>query len=194
MAKDIELPMDKDEWEECKIVEDVGTEDEHEDQFYRYGNFGIEACRHGLAGMTPTYEAYVIMDETPFRICDCCESFEEAVATLVHEMSSKRIEDGAWDKGEERRVDSDKDEDADEIAKSSVSAMIARNREGRKAPVKVDMGSTMPPMADGQMRTPRSAFRTVHIGEGRDSVRVPKSFDVHDEAEGSSKHRVRWHI
>lgn len=219
MAEVKDLPMDKGKWKECRIIEDRGEHDEHDDQFYRYGDFGIEACRHGMPDMDPEYETYVIVGDVPYRVEGCHCSFEEAVGALMHASQAKRVDGGKWDEedgdpeDEKDEKDDDKDDkdddedgkkgrmepfdggatvmtvDLEEIAKSSISDMISRNRENRKAPQKVEIEDTMPPMAEGQTRTPRSMLRTVVIGAGKDRA-MPKDVKVHDGAEGSTRRKA----
>lgn len=200
MAKDIVLPMDKGEWKECRIIEDRGEHDEHDDQFYRYESFGIEACRHGMPDMEPEYEPYVIVDDVPYKMEGYHRSFEEAVGAIMHAMGAKRVDGGKWDEEEEDGKD-DEDDDGDrdekgsmtieleEISKSSISDMISRRREDRKAPAKVDLDRDGPVIGGSEMRTTRFPGRTLHIGEGRNPA-LPKSIEVHDGAEGSSHKRV----
>ena len=216
MAKDIDLPMDKGKWKECRIVEDRGEHDEHDDQFYRYGDFGIEACRHGMPDIDPEYETYVIVGDVPYRVEGCHCSFEEAVGALVHASQAKRVDGGKWDEedGDPEEKDEEKDEDdgedddkkkgkmepfdggatvitmdLEEIAKSSVADMISRNREDRKAPQKVDLDDGGPRIAGSEMLTARFPGRTVRIGEGKDPA-MPRDVKVHDGAEGSTRRRA----
>lgn len=208
MAKTVELPMDKGEWKECRIIEDRGEHDEHDDQFYRCGDFGIEACRHGMEGMEPTYETYVIVGDVPYRVEGCHGSFEEAVGALIHASQAKRLDGGKWDEEDGDPEDEDDEDeegrkgkegpdggfatmtiDIEDIAKSSVSDMISRNREGRKAPKKVHLERDGPCVADSEMRTARFPGRTVRIGEGRDPA-LPKDIEVHSGAEGASRRKA----
>lgn len=88
------LPTDQSQWEQTTIVEGLGTPDEHQDQFWRHGNFGIELDQSGA------YEAYAIVDETPVMLDGSpYESFEEAVAGINEELSHKSLgsEGGAAD-------------------------------------------------------------------------------------------------
>lgn len=80
-----DLPTDQSQWEQTTIVEGLGTPDEHEDQFWRHGNFGIELDQSGM------YEAYAIVDETPLMLEGHYESFEEAVAGINGELSHKSL-------------------------------------------------------------------------------------------------------
>lgn len=211
MADDMDLPMDKGEWEECRIIEDRDSEKEHDDQFFRHGDFGVEACRHGMDDIPPVYETYVIMGDVPYRVEGSYSSFEEAVGALVHASKAKKIEGGSWkgdsDDEKDGKDDDDDDEDLgpfdggadvvyvehvnfDDIAKSSITDMISRNRESRKAPKKVDLGHDGPVIAGSEMLTARFPGRTVHIGDGKDATGVPKDLKVHGDAPGSSHHRV----
>ena len=241
MAKTAELPMDKGRWKECRIIEDRGEHDEHDDQFYRYEDFGIEACRHGMPNRDPEYETYVIVGDVPYRVEGFYSSFEEAVGALVHASQAKRVDGGKWDEedggpDEDKGVrkgkmepfdggfatmtidveddkgkdDEDEDEDDDEdlgpfdggadvvyvrhvdfedIAKSSVSDIIAHNREDRKAPKKVSLEKDGPCVADSEMRTARFPGRTVRIGEGKDPA-LPKDIRVRSGAEGASRRKA----
>lgn len=185
---DMDIPMDKAKWTECTIVEDIGEDDEHTDQFFRYGDYGIEACRHGLAMNSPVYEAYVIVGDIPYKICDYCSSFEEAVAKLVHERNSKRVEEGAWNGGEAEVEVVEMEFDGGDIAKSSISDMISKNRESRKVQIR-DNEAILNGMASGRLMTPRANYRTVKIGDGRNPA-LPDSVEVTDGAEGCSSKRV----
>lgn len=211
MAKTVELPMDKGKWKECRIIEDRGEHGEHDDQFYRCGDFGIEACRHGMPDRDPEYETYVIVGDVPYRIEGFYGSFEEAVGALVHESQARRVDGGKWDEedgdpDEEDGGDEDEDGkkgrmepfdggfatmtiDIEDIAKSSVSDIIAHNREGRKAPKKVPLERDGPCVADSEMRTARFPGRTVRIGEGKDPA-LPKDVEVHSGAEGASRRKA----
>ena len=83
------LPTDQSQWEQTTIVEGLGTPDEHQDQFWRNGNFGIELDQSGA------YEAYAIVDETPVMLEGTYESFEEAVAGINGEMNHKSLGSGS---------------------------------------------------------------------------------------------------
>lgn len=83
------LPVDQSEWEQTTIIEGLDTPDEHQDQFWRNGNFGIELDQTGA------YEAYAIVDETPVMLDGSpYESFEEAVAGINEELSHKSLGEG----------------------------------------------------------------------------------------------------
>ena len=83
------LPTDQSQWEQTTIVEGLGTPDEHQDQFWRNGNFGIELDQTGV------YEAYAIVDNTPVMLEGTYESFEEAVAGINGEMNHKSLGGGS---------------------------------------------------------------------------------------------------
>lgn len=68
-----------------RIREDLGTEEEHEDDFYVYGDFGIERDDDD------TYEAYVIADGSPIKVKGEMYSFEEAVAFLNGVREAKEV-------------------------------------------------------------------------------------------------------
>lgn len=188
VKSEAEIPMDRSEWAECTIVEDIGEDDEHRDQFFRFGDYGVEACRHGMAGISPTYEAYVVIGDVPYKICDCCDSFEEAVATLIHERNSKRLEEGQWKGGEGEIEVVEMEFDGGDIAKSSITDMISKNRESRKVQIR-DNESILNGMASGKLMTPRANYRTVKIGDGRNPA-LPDSVKVTDGADGCSSKKV----
>ena len=68
-----------------RIREDLGTEEEHEDDFYVYGDFGIERDDDD------TYEAYVIAGGSPIKVKGEMYSFEEAVAFLNGVREAKEV-------------------------------------------------------------------------------------------------------
>ena len=68
-----------------RIREDLGTEEEHEDDFYVFGDFGIER------DSDDTYEAYVIAGGSPIKVKGEMYSFEEAVAFLNGVREAKEV-------------------------------------------------------------------------------------------------------
>lgn len=80
-----ELPKEESAWKHKRIREDLGTEEEHEDDFYVYGDFGIERDDDD------TYEAYVIADGSPIKVKGEMYSFEEAVAFLNGVREAKEV-------------------------------------------------------------------------------------------------------
>lgn len=98
-----ELPSDAGQWEETTIVERLGTPEEHEDRFWRKGPYGIEQSRDG------TFEAYVLVSSTPFRIGGGFESFDEAVMFLTSSMESKTVPDSPEEKTEQEDAEMDRE-------------------------------------------------------------------------------------
>lgn len=80
-----ELPKEESAWMHKRIREDLGTEEEHEDDFYVYGDFGIERDDDD------TYEAYVIAGGSPIKVKGEMYSFEEAVAFLNGVREAKEV-------------------------------------------------------------------------------------------------------
>lgn len=79
------------QWVKGRIREKNG-DSSHCDDFYRYGNFGIE---HDSSG---SWEAYTIVDEKPILATDGLGSFEEAVDYFKRELASKELKDKGDDK------------------------------------------------------------------------------------------------
>lgn len=80
-----ELPKEESAWMHKRIREDLGTEEEHEDDFYVFGDFGIERDDDD------TYEAYVIAGGSPIKVKGEMYSFEEAVAFLNGVREAKEV-------------------------------------------------------------------------------------------------------
>lgn len=83
---DIIFPDDISKWVKGRIRE-KDSDSSHYDDFYRYGNFGIE---HDANGM---WEAYTIVDEKPILARDGLGSFDEAVEFFKDEMRHKALKD-----------------------------------------------------------------------------------------------------
>jgi len=110
-----DLPTDQSQWEQTTIVEGLGTPDEHEDQFWRHGNFGIELDQSGM------YEAYAIVDETPLMLESHYESFEEAVAGINGELSHKSLGGESAPMGDPGALDGPAEEAAAETSDEAPS-------------------------------------------------------------------------
>lgn len=83
---DIIFPDDISKWAKGRIRE-KDSDSSHYDDFYRYGNFGIEHDANG------TWEAYTIVDEKPILARDGFGSFDEAVEFFKDEMRHKALKD-----------------------------------------------------------------------------------------------------
>lgn len=86
-----DLSEDPAEWTETVIAEGIGTPDEHRDRFWRKGPYGIEEEPDG------TFEAYVIVGDTPFKIGGGLKGFADAVMFITSAMVSKDLPEGAED-------------------------------------------------------------------------------------------------
>lgn len=90
-----DLSDDVNQWEATSIVEKLGTPEEHEDRFWRKGPYGIEQDADG------TFEAYVLVADTPFKIGGGFQSFQEAVMFLTSSMQSKTVPETPEEKSEQ---------------------------------------------------------------------------------------------
>lgn len=93
-----DLSPSPEDWEETSITEGLGSPDEHQDRFWRKGPYGIEQDSDG------TFEAYVLVADTPFKISGGFKSFDEAVAYLTSAMTAKVVPDTPEDKTEQEEA------------------------------------------------------------------------------------------
>ena len=94
-----DLSDDVNQWEATSIVERIGTPEEHEDRFWRKGPYGVEQDSDG------TFEAYVLVADTPFKIGGGFQSFQEAVMFLTSSMESKTVPETPEEKAEQREAE-----------------------------------------------------------------------------------------
>lgn len=80
------IPDEQEQWEKTTITECIGTPEEHEDTFYRHGNWGIEEDKDG------TFEVYVIIDGTPMKCGENKMSFRECTEYIRASMEAKQLE------------------------------------------------------------------------------------------------------
>lgn len=85
--KKAELPTDMSEWEKTRIYEDINSSEEHSDEFYRYGGWGIEKDSDG------TFEVYAVVANEPIKVKGDMHSFEECITFIGGATASKKIED-----------------------------------------------------------------------------------------------------
>lgn len=109
-----ELPTEPDGWTPASITEGIGGPDQHEDRFWRKGPYGIELDDDG------SYEAYVLVADTPFKIGDGFASFADAVGYLTAQMQEKKVDGGEESEGDSE--DESKDEAADHLRTGTVMA------------------------------------------------------------------------
>ena len=93
-----DLSDDVNQWEATSIVEKIGTPEEHEDRFWRKGPYGVEQDADG------TFEAYVLVADTPFKIGGGFQSFQEAVMFLTSSMESKTVPETPEEKSEQEEA------------------------------------------------------------------------------------------
>lgn len=85
------FPEDMSYWKKGRIRE-KDADSSHYDDFYRYGDFGIEHDSDG------SWEAYTIVGEKPILAKKGLHSFEEAVEYFRKELESKELKDKGDDK------------------------------------------------------------------------------------------------
>lgn len=113
-----DLPCCESEWTRRRIREDLGTSEEHEDEFFVHGDFAVERDDDG------TYEAYVLADGAPIKVKGDMYSFEEAVAFLNGVRGAKKVV------GKERCGDEPKHPEGDMVkSMKSLREMLAENDE-----------------------------------------------------------------
>ena len=93
-----DLSDDVNQWEATSIVEKIGTPEEHEDRFWRKGPYGVKQDADG------TFEAYVLVADTPFKIGGGFQSFQEAVMFLTSSMESKTVPETPEEKSEQEEA------------------------------------------------------------------------------------------
>ena len=106
-----DLSPSPEDWEETSITEGLGSPDEHQDRFWRKGPYGIEQDSDG------TFEAYVLVADTPFKISGGFKSFDEAVAYLTSAMTAKVVPDTPEDKTEQEEAAETESEELPEAPK-----------------------------------------------------------------------------
>lgn len=106
-----DLSPSPEDWEETSITEGLGSPDEHQDRFWRKGPYGIEQDSDG------TFEAYVLVADTPFKISGGFKSFDEAVAYLTSAMTAKIVPDTPEDKTEQEEAAETESEEPPEVPK-----------------------------------------------------------------------------
>ena len=106
-----DLSPSPEDWEETSITEGLGSPDEHQDRFWRKGPYGIEQDSDG------TFEAYVLVADTPFKISGGFKSFDEAVAYLTSAMTAKVVPDTPEDKTEQEEAAETESEEPPEAPK-----------------------------------------------------------------------------
>lgn len=85
------FPEDMSYWKKGRIRE-KDADSSHYDDFYRYGDFGIEHDSDG------SWEAYTIVGEKPILAKKGLHSFDEAVEYFKKELESKELKDKGDDK------------------------------------------------------------------------------------------------
>ena len=106
-----DLSPSPEDWEETSITEGLGSPDEHQDRFWRKGPYGIEQDSDG------TFEVYVLVADTPFKISGGFKSFDEAVAYLTSAMTAKVVPDTPEDKTEQEEAVETESEEPPEAPK-----------------------------------------------------------------------------
>ena len=106
-----DLSPSPEDWEETSITEGLGSPDEHQDRFWRKGPYGIEQDSDG------TFEVYVLVADTPFKISGGFKSFDEAVAYLTSAMTAKVVPDTPEDKTEQEEAAETESEEPPEAPK-----------------------------------------------------------------------------
>lgn len=210
-----ELPTEPEGWTPASITEGIGSPDQHEDRFWRKGPYGIELDDDG------SYEAYVLVADTPFKIGDGFASFADAVGYLTAQMQEKKVDGGEESEGDSEdeakaeaadhlrtgvvmSEDGDGEEEDSEPTEKSFNGPDATTTIGKSEgfekiqhPVEMEMGSAPPRMKlnPGEAKEFGNAFDTAYdiSVTGRDATPDEKELlDVNPEAVRGAEYQATY--
>lgn len=115
-----DLSESPEDWQATRITEGLGSMEEHQDGFWRKGPYGIERDGDG------TFEAYVLVADTPFKVGGGFGSFEEAVQFLTSAMQEKSVPSTEEEQTEQDDAPSapEDEDDSEEEAKKEAADHI----------------------------------------------------------------------
>lgn len=79
------IPRDLSKWHKARIVEDIGSPEEHADDFYRLGLLGLEQDRDG------TWELYIVVGNEPIKVKGDFQTHEEALMFFEGSIARKEV-------------------------------------------------------------------------------------------------------